>query len=106
MPRQVTGTIAQAMGRRRADFGELAAAGASRTHAAPLARERDEEVVAALPATGAGEPMGEDAAGEITAELALDVDHRKWPDWIAGEYRSPNCLRDRVDTIDNCHLPS
>ena len=43
------------------------------THAAPLARERDQEVVAALPAAGAGEAMGEDAAFQITAELTLDV---------------------------------
>ena len=48
--------------------------GTRQAHAAPLAGEGDEEFVAALPATCAGEAMGEDAAGEIAAELALDVE--------------------------------
>ena len=46
---------------------------ARRAHAAPLAGEGNEEVVPALPATGPGETVGEDAAVQIAAELALDV---------------------------------
>jgi len=48
------------------------------THPA-LARERDQEVVPALPAlpaVGAGEAMVEDAAVEVAAELALHVRRR------------------------------
>ena len=46
---------------------------ARRAPAAPLARERDEEVVPALPTSGPRETVSEDAALEIAAELALDV---------------------------------
>jgi len=42
-------------------------------HAAPLAGERDQEIVAALPAPGPGKAMGEDAAFQVTAELPLHV---------------------------------
>jgi len=48
-------------------------------HPAPLAGEGDEEVVPALPTTGTGEAMGEDAAFQIAAELALDVDRHRIP---------------------------
>ena len=46
---------------------------ARRANAAPLAGERDQEVVPALAAAGAGEAVGEDAAVEIAAELPLHV---------------------------------
>jgi len=46
---------------------------ARRAHAAPLAREGDEEVVPALPTMGPRETVGGDAAFEIATELALDV---------------------------------
>ena len=42
-------------------------------HAAPLAGERDQEIVAALPAPGPGKAMGEDAAFQVTAGLPLHV---------------------------------
>ena len=40
-------------------------------HAPALARERDQEVVPTLPAPGAGEAMGKDAAVEVAAEVPL-----------------------------------
>jgi len=52
---------------------------ARRAHAAPLAGESDQEVVAALPTTGAGETVGEDAALQVAAEFALDVGRH----WVA-----------------------
>jgi hypothetical protein len=42
-------------------------------HAARLAREGDQEVAPALRAPRAGQAMGEDAAFERAAEVALDV---------------------------------
>ena len=41
--------------------------------ASALARERDQEVVAALSAAGPGEAVGEDAALQITPELPLHI---------------------------------
>lgn len=42
-------------------------------HAAPLARERDQEVVPALSAPRPSAVMGENAAREVTAELPLHI---------------------------------
>ena len=47
-------------------------------HAAPLAGERDQEVVAALPAPRAGKAMRKDSTFQVTAELALHIGrHRR-----------------------------
>ena len=67
--RQARQDVIGEMGRRRHH-----APGVARGADAPaLARERDQEVVPALPAAGAGEAVGKDAALQVTAELALDV---------------------------------
>lgn len=42
-------------------------------HAAPLTRERDQEVVATLPAPGAGKAVGKGSALQVTTELPLDI---------------------------------
>jgi hypothetical protein len=47
--------------------------GAGRAQAAALAREGDQEIVAAGAATGAGKATGQDPALEVGSELALDV---------------------------------
>ena len=46
---------------------------ARRADAAPLAGKRDQEVVPALPAAGAGKTVGQEAALQVTAELALHI---------------------------------
>jgi hypothetical protein len=46
-------------------------------HAAPLARERDQEVVPALSAPRPGKASGEDAAVEVAAELPLHMRRRR-----------------------------
>jgi len=43
------------------------------TQRAALARKRDQKIVSALPAPGAGEAVGEDAAFEAAAKLPLHV---------------------------------
>ena len=42
-------------------------------HAAPFARERDQEIVPALPAPGPGKTAGEDAAVEVAAKLTFHI---------------------------------
>jgi hypothetical protein len=42
-------------------------------NAAPLERERDEELVVARLATNAGEAVGEHPAAQVLGELAIDV---------------------------------
>ena len=67
--RQAWQDVIGEMGRRRHH-----APGVARwADASALARERDQEVVPALPAAGAGEAVGQDAALQVAAELALDV---------------------------------
>ena len=51
-------------------FGH-APAGAGRADAAARARIGDDEVLAAVGATGVGKAVGEDAAVEVTAEFAF-----------------------------------
>jgi len=45
----------------------------TRAHATAFAGKGDQEIVSAIPAAGAGEAVGEDAAFQIAAELPLHV---------------------------------
>jgi hypothetical protein len=65
---------------------------AGRTEATPLAREGDEPVVAAGVAMNAQESVGEHAALEISADLALDEARD-------GRTRRPLALEERLELL-------